>query len=69
MKGPLQCQTCGLVIDVIPEDAVEISRRLFRFIDGNYHLFRRQRKQPTTRPRRNPDREAPMGTRASEVPR
>jgi hypothetical protein len=65
------CRLCGLTVNEIPEDAIQIGK-LYRFVDGSFH-FLRKKLEPRTGPRprksTNPCSEAPpMGTNAREVP-
>jgi hypothetical protein len=64
------CRLCGLSIEAIPDDAVQVGK-LQRFNDGEFHLLRKKLEPRTgRRPRKNePDREAPAPIiNASEVP-
>jgi hypothetical protein len=73
------CRLCGLTIEAIPDDAIQVGK-LYRFSNGEYHYLRKK-PEPRTgpRPRKSTkDREAPMeqptastpvtGTHAYEVP-
>jgi hypothetical protein len=73
-----RCRLCGLTLDEIPDDAIQIGK-IYRFMNGEHHDLRKQLEPRTgPRPRRkiNPDRESPassepppvMGRTAREVP-
>ena len=70
--GMIFCRLCGLTLDEIPENSIQIGK-LYRSTDGSYHYLRKKpepRTGPHHRKSPNPCSEAPppMGTNAREVP-
>jgi len=53
----LVCGICGLTIEKIPDDAVQIGK-VYRFSNGEFHFLRKKHSPRTTTPKKNLDREA-----------
>ena len=61
------CGICGLTVEKIPDDAVQIGK-VYRFPNGEFHFLRKKHSpRTTTSKHRNPDREAPSADAAKEM--